>query len=142
MYDQLNLSHTTEFLDFNLAPLNLRRDIAMLGLLHKCALGTAHSRLRKPFPRVPTPQPIHNTRHSKRRHTHQLKEHCTNNFLEVMRQSIFGLVRVYNFLPQQVIDAPSVTVFQRTLTSLAKDASLKLIEDWSTVFSPRYTQQG
>ena len=39
----LCLTEEEVFLEYNLAPLSLRRDIAILGLLHKCALQDAHT---------------------------------------------------------------------------------------------------
>ena len=39
---ELGLSPALAFLEYNLAPLGLRRDIAMLGLLFKCTHGLAH----------------------------------------------------------------------------------------------------
>jgi hypothetical protein len=52
---QLELPAEEAFLQYNLGPLAWRRDVAMLGLLHKCALGLAHSKLRALFPGQRTP---------------------------------------------------------------------------------------
>ena len=46
----LNIEVDVAFLQFNLAPLALRRDIAMLGFLHKCNLPHAHPHIRELFP--------------------------------------------------------------------------------------------
>ena len=55
---------------------------------------------------------------------------------------MFGLVRVYNFLPQAVVDAASVTTFQTALTKLVRDACGKGHEHWATLLSPRRVLQG
>ena len=109
---ELGLTSEQGFLNFNLASLNFRRDVAMLGLLHKCALGEAHPWLLEHFPTTARGTTAHNTRHSRRRHSRQLHERCTGNFLEVTRRSLFGLVRVYNFLPEAAVSAKTVKEFQ------------------------------
>ena len=55
---------------------------------------------------------------------------------------MFGLVRVYNYLPQNVVDTTSVTSFQAALTKLAREACEKGSDDWATLLSPRRVLQG
>ena len=43
---ELGLSSEDALLEFNLAPLESRRDIAMLGIIHRCALGKGPEHLR------------------------------------------------------------------------------------------------
>jgi hypothetical protein len=50
LLSHMGLSESTAFLDFNLAPLVVRRDIAMLGVIHKCVLGITHKSLCDLFP--------------------------------------------------------------------------------------------
>ena len=57
----------------NLAPLATRRDIAMLALLHKCALGVAHPDLIALFPLQEPPGGLY-TRLQKKRHEKQFVE--------------------------------------------------------------------
>ena len=140
---ELELSKEDAFLLHNLAPLALRRDVAMLGLLHKCNLGNAHPRLQELFPRAPPKEAAYySTRHSERRHSKQLLERCTGRFLELTRRSAFGLVRVYNFLPEDTVNAETVTGFQSALTELARAACGKGHDDWEKLFSPRRVLQG
>ena len=140
---QLGLTPEEAFLLHNLAPLTLRRDVAMLGLLHKCNLGVAHDQLRALFPPAPLqPRPVHHTRSAGKRHSRQLLERCTGNFLETTRRSAFGLVRVYNLLPQEVVDCASVRTFQTALTSLAREACKTGRDNWETLLSPRKVLQG
>ena len=88
---ELDLSAEEAFLQHNLAPLALRRDVAMLGLLHKCNLGLAHTLLKALFPAAPAQlEPTYNTRSVGKRHNKQLLERCTGRFLETTRRSAFG----------------------------------------------------
>ena len=47
----MDTSDTAAFIDHNLAPLNMRRDIGLLGMLNKCAHRTAQPALFNLFPR-------------------------------------------------------------------------------------------
>ena len=127
---------------YNLAPLPLRRDVAMLGLLHKCTLKSAHPRLQALFPPAPPQQATYRTRRAERRHSKQLLERCTGRFLETTRRSAFGLVRVYNFLPEATVCSTTVASFQATLTELAREACRKGSENWDKLFCPRTALQG
>ena len=138
---ELELSSEEAFLEYNLASLNFRRDVAMLGLLHKCALGVAHPWLRELFPLAPPRVPTHNTKHQRGRHNRQIAERCKGNFLELTRRSVFGLVRVYNFLPQDVVQLDSVKDFQKALTEEARK-NCRRGGAWETMYSPRCVRQG
>ena len=140
---QQGLSQEEAFLQHNLAPLALRRDVAMLGLLHKCNLGLAHDLLKALFlPAPATQNPAHLTRSVGKRHGKQLLERCTGKFLETTRRSVFGLVRVYNFLPQNVVETTSVKSLQAALTKLAREACEKGSNNWAELLSPRRVLQG
>ena len=68
---RIGLTAESAFLDHNLLPLNARRDIAMLGLMHRCVHGNAHKDLRQQFPRVPGTH-AYETRQQMSRHKLQL----------------------------------------------------------------------
>ena len=122
---------------FNLAPLAFRRDVAMLGLLHKCALGLAHDSLQALVPAAPQQhQRLFSTRLAGRRHNRQLLERCRGDHLDVLARSVFGLVRVYNLLKQVIVNAPTIKSFQRRLTKAAHERS-KFDAKWATMYSPR-----
>jgi len=73
----LGLTVDESFSKYNLSPLCFRRDVAMLGLLHKCTLGTAHENLRALLPPAPFQhQSSYRTRLAGRRHNKQLLEQC------------------------------------------------------------------
>ena len=120
----------------NLAPLQCRRDIAMLGVIHRASLKQGPEQLWEFFVLNETPQ--HNlTRASEKRHTRQLKEHRKGRFLEIVRRSALGLVGVYNLLPSRIVFDPAVKGFQTQFTQLLKEWASSGREDWKDTFSPR-----
>ena len=140
------LKHTgldarTAFIKHNLAPTQLRRDIAMLGVLFKCMRKEADPALLHLFPGAPETQTHReqSTRLQEARHDRQLLDRCTGKRLEIMDHSLFGLVRIFNLLPQKCMDAKTTCSFQKRVTELAR-AACTLHNDelvWSTLFSPR-----
>ena len=59
----------------------------------------------------------------------QLEEH-PHEQLEVARRSALGLVKVYNLLPQEFVDAESVSLFQGLLQNLVKQRVACCCDDW------------
>ena len=94
--NQLEISEEDAFMQFNLAPLCVRRDIGILGMVHRAALRMGPPLLWQYF-RVnlfATAQA-----HRRPRHDMQLVECPAMRDLEIMRRSAFGAIRVYNLLP-------------------------------------------
>ena len=112
------MTESQAFLDHNFASPTLRRNIGILGMLHKRTLGMCHPMMEKLLPTWQ--QKFGRQRPDK--HDKQLY----GNFLEVHWQrglfdrSIFAMCSVYNDLPQYVVDAPTVSVFQKHLTHIAR----------------------
>ena len=103
---------------YKLAPLMCRRDMAMMGLLHRIILNDAPTQLKKLFPfAVPRSADVSSTRRYSpwllRRHNRQLKEQTIGTY--ILRRSLFGLVSIYNLLPQAIIDLKSIRLFQSAL---------------------------
>ena len=74
---QLDLWERQAYLDYNLAPMCLRRDIGMLGMLWKVCHGEAHPDFEVLFPKIPGRATHgHGTRVAKRRHDLQLFDPC------------------------------------------------------------------
>ena len=73
------------------------------------------------------------------RHSKQLYAH----WLEVKEQralfnrSIFGMVDIYNNLPQAIVDSISVSIFQGRLTELARSRCQRDESDWHRSFCRR-----
>ena len=130
---KLGLTEKDAFLESNFAPTVLRRNIAMLGVLHKRVLGVCH----KSFERL---LPWRSTRFSEPRgfgHNKQLYGHR----LEVTHErtlffrSIFAMVDVYNNLPQSVVDAKCIKTFQKKLTDIARERCQLDKVSWQLYFS-------
>ena len=130
----IGLIQETAFLEHNMAPLKLRRDIGALGLLHKIQLGDAHLDFGNLFARQ-TCEFIANTRHGRRRHGKQLEEMTGNSLF--FRRSLFGAVRVYNVLPEYVVNASSVSTFQQLLTKDARSRCQQGGAVWKNVYCCR-----
>ena len=115
--EALGLTESEAFLRYNLAPPKLRRDIAVLGLLHRVQLGHVHADFQNLFPRQ-----VHactwTSRLSQRRHGKQFAEMRGNS--HYYNHSVFGATRVYNLLPSYAANAESVETFQSWLTKDAR----------------------
>ena len=123
---------------FNLAPLATRRDIAMLGLIHRTVLGKGPQHFRRFFSPAER-QHTANTRLALRRQQHgkQLKDPRANTHLNSTRRSALGLVAVYNLLPPGTVNNATVKEFQQALQELVKERAAANCEDWAETFSPR-----
>ena len=132
---ELGISREDALLEYNLAPLESRRDIAMLGLIHRCTLGNGPLHFKDFF--TPATTLRRNTRSGGRLHSKQLMDIRDRPFLEIERRSVLGLIWVYNRLPQDIINADDVRIFQRNLQLILKQQISSGYEDWSTTFSPR-----
>ena len=100
-------------MNFGLVPLRLRRDMAMLGVIHRSVLGKGPPQFQELFQRADASAPTRATRQSAKRHNKQLVDMRMGRFLEVVRRSAFGLIAVYNMLRQTIVDEETVCGFQR-----------------------------
>ena len=113
-----------------MAPLQTRRDIACLGLIHRAVLGVGPPHFREWFfPSRKLPHQ-HDTRLRKKQHNKQLHDYIDGNHNELLRRSILGLPQVYNTLPQKVVDTKSVRSFQRALQQQVKENLLSGKDGW------------
>ena len=136
---ELDIPEEDAFMRFNFAPPSVRRDIGILGLLHKRVLGKAHPVYQKLLP-------FHNEVFGSLNpalHRFQLYGHSR----EVLRQhnlfdrSIFAMVYVYNRLPLEILECPTVTCFQKQLTCMVREACKVGDDRWKLTFNsrvPRY----
>ena len=132
---QLGIDEVSALMEFRLAPLATRRDIAMLGLVHRAALGLGPPQFQKFFfLRGQTAES--NTRRGTRRHHLELCETRRGRFLELVRRSALGLVAVYNLLPKEVL-ADNVKDFQSKVQELVQARAAAGCEDWRYTLSPR-----
>ena len=114
---------------FNLAPLATRRDMAMLGVVHRAALRKGPSHFWKFFQPERDATHLHWTRLAGRRHSRHLKELRQGRFLEVFRRSALGLTAVYNLLPNDTVKESTVKDFQGKLRLLLVERATSGCED-------------
>ena len=108
---------------FHLAPLATRRDIAMLGLIHRTILGKGPEQFRDLFKCDPLSRKVIDPRRASK---------CP-----LITRSALGLVAVYNMLPGSVVCAKSVSSFQTGLQDIVVSLAATGHPLWTQVFSPR-----
>ena len=121
---QVNISDLDALLHFRLAPLRTRRDIALLGVVHRAALGKGPPQLRRFFVRV---RPVYG-------HQRQLYDPRVGLRQDYLHRSALGLVRIYNCLPGHVVAQASVKAFQGALQSLVVRCAQSGQDDWADLF--------
>ena len=134
---QLGLTRRQTFLEYNLAPLSVRRDIAMLGLIFRCVTGRAHPDLAALFePAAPTPHP-YDTRRAANQHNRQLREDRLGTHPAMLQRSVFVIIRVWNRLTDDAVQSTSASASQRNLTETVREKWRAENDDWHQIFSPR-----
>jgi hypothetical protein len=132
---KLDVSAKIAFLEFNFAPTVLRRNIAILGMIHKRVLGQCHPAFFKLLPwysdHFDTPRGFG---HDKQLYGHWLEATFHH---ALFGKSIFKMVDVYNNLPQHVVDTKSVELFQKQLTDEARKRCRLDDASWALTFSAR-----
>ena len=132
----LGLDSKDALFGFNLAPLTTRRDIAMLGIIHRAVLGRGPPQFRKfIFPEA-FPERHVQTRLSTRSHARRVHEYLDGCQLEIAKRSMLGLTSVYNMLPEQVVAADSVSLMQQRVQEVVRRSSGA--DGWEAVLSPRH----
>ena len=131
--ESINISRKDALLNFNLGPTCLRRDIAMLGVLHKVVLRVAPDPLQEMFSKKACDLRHFGFQEGPKLHDKQLQDNVGNYSPILLKRSLFGLVHVYNRLPQVVVDAVSVQSLQRKLQCIAK-VEVETNPKWDLVF--------
>ena len=135
------LSGVDALRSFRLAPLRVRRDIALLGLIHRTVLGHGPKHFREFFV-----VDEHVAREGSGKHRLQLRPlalHESDFRLPGSRpaayieHSAFGLITVYNKLPRRIVEATTtVSAFQSALQELVLQRALAGCGDWELTLSP------
>jgi hypothetical protein len=107
---------------FNLAPLCSRRDMAMLGLIHRAMLGKGPGQFREHFQRVADKK---------------FDDPRCRISGDLAKRSALGLVAVYNLVPYKCRCAKTVKEFQQNLQRLLQERVAEGMDDWRNTFSPR-----
>ena len=120
----IGVNELTSLVSFRLAPLSTRRDIAMLGVLHRTMLGKGPNQFSEFFQRDP-------------QHPHKFLDPRIATKSPLIKRSALGLVAVYNMLPHRVVRAKSVSAFQSCLQDLCIELATSNFPQWSEALSPR-----
>ena len=135
--DDIGLTDASALLDHSLAPLGMRRDIAMLGLLHKVSLGAAAQPIQNMFAPRRGSLDCFGIGSTFPRHCRQLHDPVAFFHAPIIHRSIFGLIKVYNQLPFDVLDSKTPKHFQHHLQRSAKNAARAGQQSWQLMFSAR-----
>ena len=129
---QLGLTEKEAAIEYRLLPLNARRNIAMLGVVHRCTLGRAPSSIAALF--RPGSRPARSTRVT-RSHSRPVEDLTGVLRQDYISRSALGYATVYNVLPERVVQAATTKEFQRMLQNLVIDRAKAGCEDWQTTLS-------
>jgi len=120
----VSVDEVTALAEFHLAPLSVRRDLAMLGLIHRTMLGKGPPQFAEHFK-------LDGSRHKS---LHDPRKDCKS---PLIKRSALGLIAVYNLLPSHVVAARSVKEFQRGLQHIVCKAAQSEHPRWREMLSPR-----
>ena len=119
----VGVDDVTALVDFHLAPLCTRRDMAMLGVIHRTVLGNGPPQFQKYFRKLADNSTLLDPRR------------VSNSPL--IKRSALGLVAIYNMLPHSFRAERSVPAFQKSLQEMVTKYATSGHPQWSEVFSPR-----
>ena len=132
---ELGISLEKGLLDFNLAPLCVRRDIANLGIIHRSLPGKGPEHFHSFFVLDNSSQ-YYGTR-SRSPHARYLRDPYRGMGRDYLNRGLLGYIAVYNLLPDFAIEARDVKTFQSRLSRMLKDYVREGNEDWSYLYSAR-----
>ena len=121
---RLQISHDEALMHFHLAPLSARRDMALLGIIHRAALRKGPPQLHQFFMRA----------RAFNGHSRTVLDPCVGRPLLIMRRSIFGLIPFYNNLPEEVIQIQDIAAFQKRLQDMLRKAINENLPNWHSLF--------
>ena len=105
----------------------------LLGVLHKVVLGVALAPFQTLFKKSICDLRHFGFRNGTSYHNKQLQDNARRNTPVMLKRSLFGLVHVYNRLPQDVVDAGNVQTFQRKLQCIIK-SEINKNPNWDLFF--------
>ena len=129
---EIGLCQRDALVNFNLAPLAARRDMAMLGVIHCTVLGKGPGHFCEFF-RLSRQQHFpRSLRMPHLRHNRQLWDPINAGSSNFIRRSALSLIYVYNILPQAVVDRPSASSFQKNLQKGLRRACEDRLATWES----------
>ena len=128
----INVSATDALMHFNLAPLKTRRDMAILGIIHRAVMKRGPPQLHSFFKHQ-----ANRPRFTRHWHRYILEDPCDVVRPDYFTRSIFGSIAIYNLLPDFVVATQSVQGFQSKLQSILKFLVQSGYGCWDDCFSRR-----
>ena len=108
----------------------------MLGIIHRSVLSEGPEHFAKYFIREEkNAHPYGRVAH--RQHNKQLISQRTGKYLDLLSNLLLGLTDIYNLLPQYIINAKTVSEFQKRLQLLVMDLATMKKPCWQELYSPR-----
>ena len=132
--DTVGLSSTDALLKHNLAPLQMRRDIAMLGVLYKVAHQTAPAPIQTLFSLQPATLERYGFPCPGLKHKFQILDPVAFDHPVMIKRSIFGLIRIFNHLAEDTVAVRDVKLFQKALQLRAKAAARNGCPHWEDFY--------
>ena len=132
----IGISHSDALMRYNLAPLQARRDMAALAIIHRAVIGKGPGHFHFFFQLDPNP-PRHSSRLGRPAHDRQLLDPFEALYRDYINRSVLGYIWVYNLLPEEIIRSTSVKCFQSDLQKMLKDMASSYPERWRSLFSVR-----
>ena len=108
--------------------------ISALGVIHRAVLKLGPPHFHGFFSLDPSP-PRRSCRFAY--HDRQLADPFWSFGRNYLQRSVFGYIWVYNMLPQYVVQASSVKLFQRALNSILRMVAGAGVQDWEMLFCPQ-----
>ena len=130
---EICMSEKEALLQYNLSPLGARRDIAMLGIIHRTVLGLGHPDFQRFFYAAEY-RHAHCTRLQSASHCRQLFDPVDGHHTDYFARSIFGLIKVYNRLPEHAVLQRTVKGFQGCLQQALRTAASLEQPGWQHIF--------
>ena len=110
--------------------------MAMLGVIHRSVLGLGPLQFSEFFVRN-TSAGNPEGRENLRRHRRQLRTYRDGKYLNLVKQSVLGLIDIYNLLPEALVLIEELHKFQRGLQDLMREEASRGIGMWRNLLSPR-----
>jgi len=133
LLEETGLSAEAALLEFSLAPLPTRRDIAMMGLLYRICKGNAPPQFNSLIRRSTGARFPRNLRHPEAQHNQQLHDPLDGSVGPMMERSALSLIHTFNMLPAFVVEAVGVSAFQRHLQNGVKRAHQLGYAEWASL---------
>ena len=130
----IGLSEEDAALQYNLMPLQTRRHLSALGLLHRRVLGKAPAPIEELLPFAPAGRLVLLTRLTSHLHDKQIEDPIKGRETEMFKRSLYDFIAIYNRLPQSIIDCTSVKAFQSKLAAAFRNCVRLGTHDWRNIF--------